>query len=77
MSWSELTPEQQGKCREEVWRVLRSEGRSTQHGLMRRLALDYAVVGEALAAMLASGAVTLQTENGTKVFTVVQPKSAA
>jgi len=77
VTWSELTPAQQGKCREDIWRVLSSEGRSTQHGLMHRLPLDYAVVGEALSAMLASGAVTLQTENGIKVYSAVQPRSAA
>lgn len=71
-TWSEFTPEQKGKCREEIWRVLRSEGRGTQTGLMRRLARDYAVVGEALSALLAAGAVALQTENGTKIYTAVQ-----
>jgi hypothetical protein len=71
MTWLNLIPEERGKIRESIWRVLRSEGSGTQNGLMRRLAMDYAIVGEALGALLESGAVSLATENGTKIYSAI------
>jgi hypothetical protein len=67
MNWSELTPEARGKIREQIYHVLRAEGRQTRNGLMHRLALDYATIGAALDAMLASGAVSYAVDDASGI----------
>ena len=76
MTWTELTPEQQGQRREEIHRVLLQEGERTQIAIMHRLALDFSTVGSALDAMVASGAVTRTIDRGV-VFYAAVPRRAA
>lgn len=74
MTWSDLTPEQQGKRREEIWRVLQREGERTCNSLMHRLALDYSTVASALSAMVESGAVNSRADSGLTFYAAASRK---
>jgi hypothetical protein len=61
--WLTATPEQRGQIRETIHRSLR-EYRKTETGLHYALEIPLETVREALAAMLASGAITREMSKG-------------
>jgi predicted ArsR family transcriptional regulator len=75
VTWSELTPEQRGQRREEIHRVLLREGERTQNAIMHRLALDFTTVGNALDAMVESGAVSKRTDMGMIFYCAIPRKT--
>lgn len=50
-TWTELTPPEQSKIRDQLARNLRREGPRTQSGLAQRFALSCEITGRALAAL--------------------------
>jgi len=57
MTWSEMTPAERADLCKDIARILHNEGQRPQSSMMIHMALDYATVGFALAALVESGAV--------------------